>query len=510
MCYFMGIDIGTQSVRCGVADQNGRFLVVEEENYQTIYPKPGYAEQSPEDWINCLEKVLRECRTKIGKDEFKKIIGISVCTTSSTVVAVDKNGSPLSNAILWMDNRAVVQVARINATGHETLKYCGGEVSVEWLIPKMMWIRDNEPDIFKEAAYIVEAQDYINYFFTGSWAASVCQATCKSNYIEGRGGFNPDFFDTICFPEFFDKAVLKVLKQAEPVGTLKKETAEKFGLSPETVVYQGGIDAHVNMLGLGVCRAGETGVVMGTSFVQLALVKASSFVGGIWGPYKDAVVPGLYCLEGGQVSAGSIVKWFIREFDIKVENPFEVLGKEARNIHQGSDDLLLLDFFQGNRTPYKDPNARGVFFGLTLSHTRVHIYRAILEGVAFGMRNILDRMEKSKDTIIQLRACGGATNNALWKKIISDITGKPIVLTSNSTNAGILGGAIIAAVGSGIYKTFENACSSMTEVASVVEPDMIEHTIYEPYYQKYLRLYTETRQLFVPKSPIPATSGPAI
>jgi ribulokinase len=495
----MGIDIGTQSVRCGVTDQRGRFLAVGEEKYQTSHPKPGYAEQSPEDWINCLEKVIYRCCTETGKENLKKVVGISVGATSSTVVPVDKNGSHLSDAILWMDNRAVKQAAQINATGHEILKYCGGEVSVEWLVPKMMWIRDNEPDIFKKAACIVEAQDYINYFLTGNWTASVCQATCKSNYIEEKGGFDAGFFDAICFPEFFDKAVLRVLKQAEPVGMLKKEIAEKFGLSERTVVYQGGVDAHVNMLGLGVCKAGETGVVMGSSFVQLALAKTPSFISGIWGPYKDAVVPGLYCLEGGQVSAGSIIKWFIREFNIQEKNPFEMLGKEAWYLPKGSDDLLLLDFFQGNRTPYKDPNARGVFFGLTLSHTRAHMYRAILEGVAFGMRNIIDRMEESKDPIIQLRGCGGATNNVLMKKLISDITGKPIVLTSNSANAGILGAAIIAAVGSGTYKTFEDACNSMTEVSDVVEPDMADHIMYEPYFQKYLSLYEETKRLFALK-----------
>jgi FGGY-family pentulose kinase len=492
----MGIDIGTQSVRCGVADEKGSFLALGEEKYPATYPKPGYAEQSPDDWISCLEKIILECRGKLGDEVFKKIAAISVGATSSTVVPVNNKGHPLSNAILWMDTRAVVQAARINKTGHELLRYCGGEVSVEWLVPKMMWLKDNEPELFKEAEHIVEAQDYINYYLTGNWAAAVCQATCKSNYVEDSGGFVPEFFDTIGFPEFFDKAVLKVLKQAEPVGQIKKELAGRLGFSEKTIVYQGGVDAHVNMLGLGVCKAGETGVVMGTSFVQLALVDSPSFESGIWGPYKDVVVPGKYCLEGGQVSAGSIIKWFFKEFGIQSENPFAMLGEEARKHPKGSENLLLLDFFQGNRTPYKDPNARGVLFGLTLSHTRAHIYRAILEGVAFGMRNILDRMEGGgRKPITVLRGCGGATNNGLWKKIIADITGKPIVLTANSGNAGILGGAIISAVGNGSFKTFDDACASMTEITTVVEPDMAEHDAYEPYFQRYLRLYQSTKGL---------------
>jgi ribulose kinase len=235
---------------------------------------------------------------------------------------------------------------------------------------------------------------------------------------------------------------------------------------------------------------------MGTSFVQLALVDSPSFGEGIWGPYKDAIIPGKYCLEGGQVSAGSIIKWFIKEFGIQAENPFAVLGDEARKIPMGCEGLTLLDFFQGNRTPYKDPSARGIFFGLTLSHTRSHLYRAILEGVAFGMRNILDKMEEGREPITVLRGCGGATENALWVKIITGITGKPIVLTRDSMNAGILGGAIIAAVGSGEFAQFDEACSAMTKVTSIAEPDMIEYEGYEPYYRRYLQLYQNTKQLF--------------
>jgi ribulokinase len=490
----MGIDIGTQSVRSCVVDEKGCFLSVREEKYPTVYPRPGYAEQSPKDWIRCLEKTVLGCREQ-AQDRFREISGIALCSTSSTVVPVNKKGEALSNAILWMDNRAVEQAEKINKTGHEILKHCGGEVSVEWLVPKMMWIRDNEPDIFAEAGHIVEAQDYINYYLTGNWAASVCQATCKSNYVEERGGFSSDFFDKIGFPEFFDKAVTTVLNEAEPVGKITKETAEKLGLPENTVVYQGGVDAHVNMIGLGVCRSGETGVVMGSSFVQLALADKPFFGDGIWGPYKNAVVPGKYCLEGGQVSAGSIVKWFIKEFNITNENPFKFLGAEAAAIPKGSDGLLLLDFFQGNRTPYKDPNAKGVYYGLTLAHTRAHMYRAILEGVAFGMRNILNRMEKGADAIKQLRGCGGVTNNELWLRIISDVTGKPIILTENSGNAGILGGAIIAAVGGGYYKSFEEACDAMIKVTTVVNPDMASYKEYSVFYERYLQLYQSTKKL---------------
>jgi len=493
--YFAGIDIGTQSVRCGVVDQKGRFLTMQEEKHQTIHPKSGYAEQNPAEWLDCLDKIMFRCRAELGNKVFAGITGISVCSTSSTVLPVE-NGHPLSNAILWMDSRAVLQTEHINKTAHEILKHCGGEVSVEWLIPKMMWIRDNTPEIFKKADWVVEAQDFINYYLTGNWAASVSQAVCKSNYVEEKGGFNSGFFDAIGFPDFFEKANTSILTQGEPVGLLRKEIANKYGLPHATIVYQGGIDAHVNMIGLGLSQARETGVVMGTSFVQLMLADEPFLCSGIWGPYKDAVIPGKYCMEGGQVSAGSIVSWFVREFGGESKNPFALLEEDARKVSKGSDGITLLDFFQGNRTPYKDPKAKGVFFGLTLSHTRAHMYRSVLEGVAFGMRNILSKMEEGRNSITALRGCGGVLKNSLWRKIIADVTGKPIVLTANSANAGILGAAIIAAVGSGAYQSFQDACNGMTETTSVIEPDMVEYKDYELYYQKYLSLYEHTKPLF--------------
>jgi ribulokinase len=493
---FMGIDLGTQSVRCGVADCSGALLALGEKKYNIFHPAPGYAEQDPAEILSSLECAVRDCRREAGDDIFGRIAGIAVCATSSTIVAADDGGSPLMNAILWMDNRASAQAAAIGRTSHEVLRHCGGEESVEWLVPKMMWIRDNRPDIFAKSRRVVEMQDYINHYLTGNWAASVCQAVCKANYVEERGGFDEGFFEAIGLPEFFDKADLNVLTQGEPVGELRNDLAVKFGIRPGTLVYQGGVDAHVCGIGLGVCRPGDIGVVMGSSFVQLALTEDARFFGGVWGPYKSAVVPGLYCLEGGQVSAASITKWFIREFGVAGENPYSVMAAEAGAVSPGSDGLVLLDFFQGNRTPHKDASAKGVFFGLTLAHTRAHMYRAVLEGIAFGMRSILDAMENGQDVISKLSACGGVTNNKVWLRIISDVINKPTVLTENSGNAGVLGGAIIAAVGSGRFANFQDACDSMVNVTEVITPDEKSRERYEAPYGKYLDLYRNLKGLF--------------
>lgn len=493
--YFFGIDFGTQGVRCGVVNGYGEIISVAHESYDTYYPEPGWVVQKPDEWIECMFNAAKACLDNTDQTIVQNIRGMSICATASTVVPVLQDGTALMDAILWMDNRSNMEANGINETQHEVLKYCGNEVSVEWLIPKVLWLKNNRRDIYDKSYKIVEQLDYINYILTGEWVASICQATCKSNYIEDRGRWNRSFFEGIRLGEFNRKLNTRVLRLGEPIARLKKNISKKLGLPSDVVVYQGGIDAHIAMLGIGVSRPGDMGIVMGSSFVHLVLSKEPVFSDGIWGPYNNAVVPGLYCLEGGQVSAGSIAKWFLREFKIEGEDPYEVMMKEAAEVKPGSKGVIALDFFQGNRTPYKDPLAKGVFYGLTLSNTRGHMYRSILESVAYGMRNVIENMSTEHLHIQNVMACGGVTRNPLWLQIISDVCGKSITLTTRSSDAGILGCGIVSAVGKGIYQNFEQATSNMVHKNSVIQPDQKAHQIYEELYTDYLDLYNRLKGL---------------
>jgi sugar (pentulose or hexulose) kinase len=202
-------------------------------------------------------------------------------------------------------------------------------------------------------------------------------------------------------------------------------------------------------------------------------------------------------MESGQISAASITGWFVREFGIKTENPYDTMTQEAESIPPGSEGIVMLDFFQGNRTPYKDASAKGVFFGLTLAHTRAHLYRSVLEGVAYGMRNIIDTLENGGVEVTCVRGCGGVTKDKTWLQIISDVVNKPILLTENSSSSSILGCAILAAVGSGCYNNFETACDSMVKIECVINPDENRHEQYSVSYKKYLALYKNIKDLFV-------------
>lgn len=492
--YYIGIDFGTQGVRTGVIDSVGNILSQCEQFYTTYYPNLGWAEQKPIEWWSAFKNALQRTLMDLDESEKKKIAACSVCATSSTVIPVDMNGNPLRDAILWMDSRAIIEMNTINNTGHPILKYCGGEVSVEWLVPKALWLKNNERSLYDQSYKIVEQLDWANYKISGEWTASICNATCKWNYVDVEDGWNEDYFRAIGFEDYKSKLILDVKKVGEPIAKVRAEFAEEFGLPENIILVQGGIDAHIGMLGLGVSKEEKTGIIMGTSFVHLALSREPVFQKGIWGPYHNAVVPGYWLLEGGQVSAGSLLKWAKEMFSVTTETPYDLMTEEASKICIGSEGLVVLDYFQGNRTPYKDPNSKGVIYGLSLKHTRAHIFRAILESVAFGTRNIIDNFISQGCKIDSLIVCGGVVKSPLWLRIIADVTCKPIIITKN-LQAGILGCCIAAAVGVKTYTELDQAAENMVKENYRVEPSIENNKLYEKSYNTYLEIYQSLKQV---------------
>lgn len=491
---FIGVDFGTQGVRLGVISAEGDVITSFEKSYNTYYPKEGWAEQKPADWLESFDEVMKSCLSELTTDQRNRLKGITVCTTASTVLPVDIEGNALTDAILWMDIRSKNEAREITATKSETLKFCGGEISPEWFLAKALWIKRHRPDLYAKAARIVEFQDYMNYFLTGEWSASICQATCKATYVEDFGHWDSELMNQIGLEDYQDKFNMNVLRLGEKAGELRQNLADEFGIG-RIPVYQGGVDAYIGLLGVGVCRPGDIGIAMGTSFVQLALTDKLQFSEKLWGPYNNAIVPGLFALEGGQISAGSITKWFIKEFHVEGENKYMVMADEASTIDPGSDGIVVLDSFQGNRTPYKDPDARGVFYGLTLAHTRAHMYRAVLESVAFGTRNVIESIEEAGVPINRIFTFGGVTKNDFWIQMIADVVGHDLTMVENFSYVSLLGCAVIAAFGSGTYESFDQAVEQMVRVSGVVLCRPEEKLKYEASFNKYKALYQALKPL---------------
>ena len=483
-------------MRIGISDTRGKLVFEKEQKWETEFPKVGWAEQNPLNWWEAVNGIFEQIAHTLDSEIRQNIRACCVCATSTTAIPVDQEGRPLMNAMMWMDARSRKEMQEINDTGHPVLDYCGKETSFEWMIPKALWIKRHRKDIYDVCYRIVDQLDWMNYQLCGEWSSSICNTTCKWNYVSSMGGYQRDFFEQIGFEDYEEKLTMRVDKIGDPVGTIRPELCEKYGFSREMQIVQGGIDAHMAMFGLDVLKPGKLGVIMGTSFVHLCLSDEKPDMKGIWGPYDGAVLDNMWLLEGGQISASGLVNWFRHNFHIpeKDGNPYGNLLGIPDEIPIGADGVTVLDFFQGNRTPYKDAMAKGVIFGLNIKHTWKHIYRAVLESVSYGTQNIIRNFEEQGYPVESITACGGVTKDRRWLQMISDVTGKPIIVNEN-IQAGVLGCCVVAASKGRFYDDFQSAAAHMIKPKFIVEPDMQNHEEYQPYFHKYLELYESLKNL---------------
>ena len=483
---FLSLDLGTQGIRTGVIDEKGNLVTSCEHSYNTVFYNQGWAEQDSNKWYRYCLETIENVLAKLSWSERKNIAGMCACATSSTVVCINENGDGIAPAILWMDTRSSAEVQAINNSGSSALSCCGGDVSTEWLLPKVAWLKKNKPEIYRKSFRIVDQLDWLNYKLTRKLRTSFCNATCKYNYIADINDWDRTILRSVDLEDYKEKIITDTARVGELIGYLTPELCDKLRLPKGIPVYEGCIDAYAAIPGLGVHTEGKMAAILGTSFVELCLSKDPESFSGIWGPYKDVMYEGYSVIEGGQISAGSISKWYRSILNISDSKGFQKLTAEAKESGIGANGTTALDFFQGNRTPYKNPFMKGSLHLMTLSTSRGDIYRAILESVAYGFRNILDTITKGNTTINSITACGGVIKDPLWLSIISDICGIPISITESSTYAGIMGCSVISSVSSGIYSDFQQATSQMIREKLLVTPNLVNSKQYEELYENYL------------------------
>jgi ribulose kinase len=489
--YVLGIDVGTQGLKAGVYTVDGSKIWAGSESYPTNYPSPGLSEQNPLDWWRAFQRVLSKSQSFI---DLHMISAIAVCATSSTVLVVNQDGEPEHPAMMWNDTRAGQEVDSINDNPDlqvkDTLRYSGGKVSAEWMTPKTLWAKNQ--GLLKPGYRILEQLDWFNLKLTGSWVSSQCNATCKWNYVKGQG-FTNGFFKAIQLEEFTDWWPTDVKAVGEQVGIISSKAAKETGLKEGVPVFQGGIDAHIGMLGIGATDLGEMSLIMGSSFVHLVHTENAVFEPSLWGPYPDAILPDSWLLEGGQLTCGSLTTWFLEQFypgvsDAALKDVYQDLLKHALMINPGSNGLIIMDSWQGNRTPYRSLRAQGSIYGLTLAHTRFDIFRAILESVAYGTQNIIETYKRAGVPIHRIIASGGGAKNELWLQIVSDAIGISIEV-AEEIEAGTKGCAVISSYGFGAYPTLVAASKKMTRTIKTYQPNIAHHEQYKKHYQTYLKLY---------------------
>ena len=485
--YVIGVDGGTESIRAGVFDLSGNPIAFASVTYPTNFPIPGWAEQNPEDWWNALGGAVRRAviDANVGKQE---ILGICLDTTCCSVVTLDGAGNPLRPALIWMDMRSAPQTEQVLATADPALQVNsngGGPVSAEWMIPKSLWIQQEEPEIFEKAETVCEFQDYLNLHLTGKRVASINNVSVRWHYGPGWGGWARSMVESLGMSELLKKWPAIVLRLGEEIGGLTSNAAAHLDLPEGVPVLQGGADAFIGMIGLGVVNPGSLAFITGSSHLHLGLSPQAFHGQGIWGTYADAVIPGLHVVEGGQTSTGSVVSWIRRTLG---SPSYEELNHEAAELEPGSEGVVIQEHFQGNRTPHTDPLSRGVISGLTLKHGRGHLFRAALEGIAFGTELILETMRNNGFAAETVVLAGGATRSDLWLQIHADVSNLPLTLTK-VPDAPALGSAILAAVGSGAFSDIGTATQKMVQVDRVIEPNQETHARYQPFYQSYQNHY---------------------
>jgi ribulokinase len=491
--YVLGIDGGTESIRARVFDLEGRSLGDHAQAYLTEFPTPGHAEQDPEDWWSAAGIATRGAIDAAGVDP-ADISALACDTTSCTVVALDSDGVPVRPCLLWMDVRSHHEAADILACGDPALQINGGgagPLSPEWMLPKALWVKRNQPEVWARAAMVGEYQDFMTLRLTGRWIASLNNMTMRWHYRTRHGGWPDTLLAKVGLSDLRDKWPAEFAAPGEVIGPLTAHAAAHLGLPETCQVVQGGADAFIGMIGLGVTQPGDLALITGSSHLQLGVAATETHAGGVWGTYADCVYPDRHIIEGGQTSTGSVIAWFKRSF--APDNSYDDLNAAAAALPPGAEGLLAIDHFQGNRTPHTDALARGAITGLTLKHTPAHIYRALIESICLGTRAIVEAFGTAFEAR-RIVVAGGATNSPFWLQIHADTLGLPLEVTEQP-EAPCLGAAILAAMGAGAYPDIDSACAAMVRTARVIEPDMDAHAAYAPIYARYQAAFGALKQI---------------
>ena len=512
---FIGIDVGSASVRAGIFDADGQRLAFSVRPIQQFRPHPLHVEQSSADIWTQTCAAMREA-LGIANIDVSRIAAIGVDATCSLVV-VGENGAPVSIAqngaanhdiIMWMDHRAAAQTAQINATKDEALAYVGGEVSIEMELPKVLWLKQNFPERYAAAWRLFDLADYLVWRACDADVASVCTLTCKWNYLAHENRFSESLLTAVNLTDITGKIPSTVLPLGSAAGTLSRAAAEELGLPPGIIVATGIIDAHAGGLALTSTAPNDSlAIIGGTSNCHMAVSRDPIMVPGVWGPYFGAMLPGYWLNEGGQSAAGALLDWTLRQSDAwpllettaKAEdrNIYAVLNDwladlEARETWP-TRDLHVLSDHHGNRSPRANPAAKGVVVGLTLEQGKdalARLYLATLQALAYGTRHIIESMNAAGYKIERIVMCGGGTKNPYWLRENADATGCEIHLVSEE-DAVTLGAALLGAVACGAFETMPAAAEKMVRSGGSVAARPQTKHFHDAKYAIYLQLYQD-------------------
>ncbi|MBQ9550751.1 MAG: xylulokinase [Lachnospiraceae bacterium] len=495
--YLLGIDIGTSSCKIVLFDKEGNVAATETGEYQVYYPHEGWAEQNPDEWWNAVAESTKKIIEKSGIDP-SDIAGVGTDGQSWSAIAVDKDGKCLMNTPIWMDTRSEDICRELRERlGDRIFELSGNSLQPSYTTAKIIWYKREFPDVYKNIRYILQSNSFIVYRLTGAVTHDISQGYGLSCFDMRKGKWDADMAREMDIPEEFLPEIVPCHKV---VGQVTREAAALTGLKEGTPVVAGGLDAACGTLGTGVLKNGETqeqgGQAGGMSICLDHYAADPALILGFH------VVPDKWLLQGGTTGGAGVMRWITANFGDyertleKERNLSDVaqFNELAEGVAPGSDGLVFLPYMAGERSPIWDPKAKGVWYGIDFTKTKAHFIRSAMEGGAFALRHNLEIAERCGGEVKELRAMGGASLAKIWTQIKSDVTGKPITVCHSGTETS-LGAAILAGVGTGVYKSFEEAVRLTVYTTRHHEPDPSNKEVYDRNYRTYIELYEDLKEL---------------
>ncbi|MBQ7384384.1 MAG: xylulokinase [Clostridia bacterium] len=486
MEYYIGIDLGTSSVKLLLVDSEGKILNTVTKEYPVNYPRSGWSEQNAADWWSAVGEALPEL---LRGFDGRAVRAIGVAGQMHGLVVLDKDDNVIRPTILWNDGRTDKETAYLNEViGKEKLfEYTGNIAFAGFTAPKIMWLRENEPENFAKISKIMLPKDYINYLLTG---------THCTDYSDAAGMLLLDVKNKCWSREMLDicgtteEQMPKLYESFEVVGTVKQDIAEKFGLNPDTVVVAGAGDNAAAAVGTATVGNGKCNISLGTS--GTIFVSSDSFSGdAAQAIHSFCHSDGGYHLMGCILSAASCNKWFCDEIlntkDYKAEE--DAVGKLGKN------EVFFLPYLMGERSPINDVNATGMFIGLRPNTSRADMYGAVLEGVAFAIKDNLEIIKQFGIDVTSSCLCGGGAKSKLWRKILANVLDIELNIPLTEQGPGY-GSAILAMVGAGQFDSVKTATDKFFEIKETVTPDKELVALYADRYAKYRKIYPAVKKLY--------------
>ena len=485
---YIGVDLGTSAVKLLLMEGSGKIVKIASREYPLYFPHPGWSEQKPEDWWSNVLEGIKELTAECDKSQ---VAGISFGGQMHGLVILDENDNVIRPAILWNDGRTQKETDYLNnEIGKDKLVELTANIAFAgFTAPKILWVQANEPENFKQIAKIMLPKDFLAYKMSGTFCTDVSDASGMLLLDVKNRTWSKEMLD-IC--GVTEAQMPKLFESYEVVGTLKPDVAAELGLSTNVKIVAGAGDNAAAAVGTGTVGDGRCNISLGTSgtvFISSRTFEKNDNPAIHLFDHAD----GTYHLMGCMLSAASCNKWWMEE--IVGTKAFAEEQKAITDDKLGNNHVYFLPYLMGERSPHNNPDARGAFIGMSMDSSRADMTQAVLEGVAFGLRDSVEVARKLGIKLERTKICGGGAKSPLWKKIIANVMNLKVDVIESEEGPGY-GGAILAAVACGEYASVEEAASKLVKVIDTVEPDPEIAARYEDQYRKFVKMYPALKDVY--------------